>query len=301
MPRSLLKITASEIDRLPRDQTAFIFSVGPIEDHGPHLPLGLDLQEAEKLSWMAAEKLEQELPGWSVVLMPPAPLGVDSNTSALAVTVRPYVLRDWLVDASRSLMRLGFRNFICFTGNLGPRQLTAIEDAGKLIEFIAKFKGPRKVRFLSANSVQVERKKVMASPFRLDPVEHGGLRDTSVALYFEAKLVSESYLHLLPIEREASVWKRNWLWRRKQLSGYWGAPEHASEAEGRRIIGESLEEIVPRLTSVLQDGGSSRLFRSWYAVFPPNKSFFKAWMLSILILIVLVSWAMTVIEVLPGE
>lgn len=301
MPDFILKMKPTEVEALPRAETVFVFSVGPLEDHGPHLPLGLDLQEAERLAFLAAERLERELPGWKTVLMPSAPLGVDSNTSALAVTVRPYVLRDWLVDACKSLMRLGFKNFVCFTGNLGPRQLTAIEDAGKLVEFISKFKGPRGVRLLSANSVQIERKMVMASPLRPDPLEHGGARDTSVALALQKEWVGAEYPHLIAVERDSSAWKRNWKWRRKRLSGYWGAPHQATEAEGHRVLQEALDQIAPRLKSVLEEGRGNKLFRTWYAVFPPNKSFFKAWILSLLILVVFISWAMTVIEVLPGE
>src|SRR4051812_27649026 len=123
----------TELDALPKSQTVFFFGVGPLEDHGPHLRMGLDVAEAEWLCRSAAERLEKEKPGWVGVLMPSVPLGIDSDTTELAITVRPHVLRDWLVDACRSLRRAGFSHFVCFSGHLGPRQLTAIEEAGKIL------------------------------------------------------------------------------------------------------------------------------------------------------------------------
>ena len=61
MPRWLERMTADEIEALPRGSTVVFFPVGLIEDHGPHLPVGLDLDEAEVLCRMAAERLEADL------------------------------------------------------------------------------------------------------------------------------------------------------------------------------------------------------------------------------------------------
>src|SRR4051812_7414411 len=98
-------LSASKLQRLPKNQTVFFFSVGPWEDHGPHLPLNIDLLEAQALCQRAAERMEKEMPGWVGVLLPPLPIGVDSNTTALALTVRSHVLRDWLVDICLALSR----------------------------------------------------------------------------------------------------------------------------------------------------------------------------------------------------
>src|SRR4051794_39123164 len=123
MPTEFSKITAYQLEGLSRDRTVFFFPVGPLEDHGPHLPMGLDLEEASRLCILAAQQLEAELPGWSGIVMPGAPLGIDSNTTHLSVTVRPHVLRDWLVDSCSGLIRNHFVHFVCFSGHRGPRQL----------------------------------------------------------------------------------------------------------------------------------------------------------------------------------
>src|SRR4051812_45382976 len=113
MPLEFTRLSREGLDTLPRDRTVFFFGVGPLEDHGPHLPLGLDPLEARWMCEATAERLEREKPGWRGVLMPSLPLGIDSNTTALALTVRAHVLRDWLVDACRGLSRAGFVHFVC--------------------------------------------------------------------------------------------------------------------------------------------------------------------------------------------
>src|SRR4051812_37569151 len=132
MPLKFLQLTSVQLEGLSRETTVFFFPVAPLESHGPHLPLGLDLWEASRLCLMSAQKLETELPEWKGVLMPELPLGIDSNTHRVRFTVRPHVLRDWLVDSTKHLVDLGFLHFVCFSGHLGPRQLTAIEEAGTL-------------------------------------------------------------------------------------------------------------------------------------------------------------------------
>src|ERR1700692_4462404 len=113
MPIEFQKISSQNLKTLIRQKTVFFFPVGPLEDHGPHLPMGLDLSEAQELCKLTAERLEREMPGWNAVLMPAAPLGIDSDTQVFALTVRAHVLRDWLVDACRSLTRAGFFHYVC--------------------------------------------------------------------------------------------------------------------------------------------------------------------------------------------
>jgi creatinine amidohydrolase len=133
MPIEFTLLNSDQVRSLSRSQTVFFFSVGALEDHGPHLPIGIDLKEGLHLSKMAAQKLESEKPGWTGVILPGLPLAVQTSTSAMNITVRAHVLRDALVDTCRSLIRLGFCHFVCFSGTSTPRQLTAIEEAGKMV------------------------------------------------------------------------------------------------------------------------------------------------------------------------
>ncbi len=82
------KISATRLLSLSRETTVFFFATGALEDHGPHLPLGLATLHASKQVELCAERLESEKPGWTAVIMPAMPLSIDSHTTSLGLTVR---------------------------------------------------------------------------------------------------------------------------------------------------------------------------------------------------------------------
>ncbi|OFZ54918.1 MAG: hypothetical protein A2428_00610 [Bdellovibrionales bacterium RIFOXYC1_FULL_54_43] len=299
MPVQFVELSASRIQALPPRQTVFFFPVAPVEDHGPHLPVGLDLAEARALCLRTAERLEKEMPGWAGVIMPDAPLGVESNTKQLAITVRAHVLRDWLLDGCRSLKRAGFIHFVCFSGHLGPKQLTAIEEAGKMLTRgwgLVPFRSPGQATLVSASSATISKNRVRSSPFWPDETEHGGCRDTSVGLRLSPEQVDQGYANLVPKKREAFFWTRAWDRLRGKTAGYWGNPAGASAEAGQELLTGTIEEIFPKLRAVWEGANANHIFRSWYSILPPNKAFFKIWILACVLLIVMWFWIVVTIR-----
>jgi hypothetical protein len=210
------------------------------------------------------------------------------------------VLRDWLVDSSLALIRNGFFHFVCFSGHSGPKQLTAIEDAGVLIRKSGKWGRWRNRIFkttsisptlISACSATVKFKDVLASPFWPDPLEHGGKRDTSIALAIVNDLVNPHYKTLPIGHREDSRWKRNFRRRTDQLNSYWGDPATADGSAGEKEMIDFLNTLFPKMRAVWEGSNPNLLFKSWYSILPPNKSFFKGWMLFFFICLFICGWA----------
>ena len=297
MPIEWIKVSSLELEKLPKEKTVFFFPVGPLEDHGPHLPLGLDLVDAEQRSFRLAALLEERCPDWAGVLMPTAPLGLESNTTRIQITVRPHVLRDWLIDAGRSLIQMGYFHFVCVSGHPGPKQLTAIEEAGKwlnepkvLLKRILMFRVKKPLpTLLSVSSSKIPAQKVFESPFWPDPDEHGGAKDTSIALSICPAQVGE-YLDLPEIKRTSSRWRRNLLRRQKKLDRYWGNPASASPEAGSHELEKWTDEVFALLHPVWRGERASSRFRSWYSILPPNKSLFKAWLVILFIFFVMSGW-----------
>ncbi len=295
MPLQFEKINSTEFKKLPPRQTVFFFPVGPMEDHGPHLPLGFDLEEAYGVCELSSQRLEREMPGWVGVIMPRCPLGIESNTKQIAITVRPHVLRDWLVDACRSLIQMGFFHFVCISGHRGPKQLTAIEEAGKIIRRTPKWLLKKnRPELVSAYSALIPPSQQLRSPLWPDCAEHGGKDDTSIALFLghflKKDLVDPTYQSLIPIERDDSFWRRRLEFMRGQVPGYWGNPAGADSKTGQEITEHTLDVLFPKLRAVWEGANPESIFRSWYSVFPSNKSFFKSWVLFSMIFLVLVFW-----------
>lgn len=300
MPLHLERITAARLAALPRDKTVFFYSMGVLEDHGPHLPLGLDLQESQRKCFLVAERLERELPGWTGVLMPGVPLSIDSNTSAIALTTRAHVGRDWLVDSSVALWKQGFLHFACWSGTMGPRQLTAIEEAGKILARRSRRLGARRATLISIGSGLLTREICMESLFFPDPAEHGGKRDISVALSLAPDTVDPAFRNLV-IRKRDEIWSMRALKRfRGKISGVWGDPIQSSAAanpmDGKVILQQEIDRAFPKLKSHWQGTAKKNEFRSFYSYFPPNWSFFRAWMLAALIAGVLLIWTAFLLE-----
>jgi len=309
MPLELLNISADRLSQLPKEKTVFFFPVSALEDHGPHLPLGLKLFEARKLCELAATRLERELPDWTGVIMPDAPLGVDTVTTATALPVRAHVLRDWLLDCSRGLMRHGFVHFACFSGHLCPRQLTAIEEAGKMLlrgrawlpSSLSKRakrarRGHTRATLVSACSALVSAREVRRSPLWADPPEHGGAGDTGIGLYLSPAAVASSFVELSAKQQTGSYWRRGLLRSRRKLGGYWGIPADAEASEGQKHLENKMNDIFPKLRATWEGSNPNHLFRSWYSVIPPNKGFFKIWVLAFVLIAILWIWTFFAIE-----
>lgn len=300
MPLSFRQITKQDLSGLSPERTLFIFAAGGCEDHGPHLPLAIDLIEAETVARLTAERLESEMPGWRAVLMPSAPLAIEGNVTALSLTVRPYVLRDWLVDTCRALHREGFRYFACVSGFSGPKQLSAIEEAGQLLAR-NRWGFPtlglrRKLVFLSLSSAGIEPRSVWRSPFWPDAKEHGGCRDTSVALAIDPMLARPMHQTLPERALEPGFWGRALSRARKKTHGYWGNPAQATGEEGMRELTAQVDLFFPKLRAVLEGAPARSNFRTYYSVLPPNRSFFKAWILAFATLLMLFAWILLTLK-----
>ena len=289
MPLRLEQLTAAEFTALPRDSTVIFFPISGIEDHGPHLPMGLDLDESQALCRLAAERLEAEKPGWKAVIAPVAPLAAECNTSTIAFSVRGYVLRDYLVDVGVVMINQGFRYLVAFTGNPSPRQIVAIEEAGRIISrrtargrlgnwLSSSFTGGNP-GLVSAQSGGTMPGDIWKTPLGADPVEHGGARDTSVAQWLYQGTSREPRSQPPRLERGGSAFSRALSRIQGKRSGYWGDPTKASAFSGESAVMGILDETFPKLRAWFEGANPNGLFRSWHSVLPSNRTTFKAWLL----------------------
>jgi creatinine amidohydrolase len=230
MALHLEQMTADELKQLNRDRTLIFIPVAALEDFGPHLPLAHGLNEATYFCEQTAVNFEGKYQGWNCVIAPRAPIGISTQTTEVSLVSRGHVLRDWLVDFCLQLNRVGFSYFVCVTGSLTPRQLTAIDDAAKQISRRARYRLIKtRPKLLSASTVQLQKSEVYRSPFWPDAWEHGGELDTSVALAIDPNEVRPIYSELKQIVRPVGFFERLLLRVRGKRSGYWGAPQMATQ------------------------------------------------------------------------
>ncbi len=282
-----------QVRGFPRDRTLFFLPMGPLEDHGDALPISMDLIEAEALCRRTAELLEAE--GWTTVLAPRVPLGVDANTSTFAIRVRAHVVRDYLVDFCDSLSKQGFRYFMAVSGHPGPRQLTTIEEAGKFLRKrhlrFGIFPNARAPMLVSASSVAIDDDEKSQSLLFMAPKEHGGARDASIALAYAHDSVDESLRQSLPRTAfDPSIFARWRKLRRGEVAGYTGDPATGTVARGRASVDQKAKTLAIKFRAAVEGGKPHQIFKSWYSLVPSNQSLFRVWILVAVLTVILAAW-----------
>jgi creatinine amidohydrolase len=129
----LEELTMPGLDALDRERTVILLTISPLEQHGPHLPLGVDAFTARYFADEIAQRLAVERPGWSAVLTPTLHLGSFTFDAVGTVPVRQRVVRDAVVDYGEAFARAGFRYVLVANGHAGPTHLAALDEAAATV------------------------------------------------------------------------------------------------------------------------------------------------------------------------
>ena len=300
----LLRLKPQELRALPREKTWFFVPVGGVEDHGPHLPLGMDVLEADAAIEAVYARLRANDPEIVGVRLPPIPLSIDPVVPHLAIRFRAHVVRDYLVDLVDSLYREGFRFVAVYSGSFGPLQLTAIEEAGKFLRrkhrrFPGRSKKPAPL-LVSLSSVDLDPEVESRALFWLEPPEHGGKRDTAVARSFFPNEVGP----VPPSVGNPPDWTlaaRLSLGARREFPSYWGDAECADPDTARRRLDDKVGTWTPKLLAAMRGSPPRYLFTSKFSWLPTNHSLFRIYVLGTILLMVFLGWVMLAMRSMVGE
>jgi creatinine amidohydrolase len=206
----LEEMSTPALDALDRSRTVILLVVSPLEEHGPHLPVGVDAFAARHFAEALAERLVAARPGWTAVLAPTLHLGCFTFDTVGTIRIRQRVVRDALVDYGASLARAGFRWIMVSNGHGGPGHLVALEEASALVSrrhriTMASVTGYLAWEFLRGRylpRIEAALGRPLSDEERAAFADdmHGGLWETSFMLWLRPDLVSETY-RALPAAR----------------------------------------------------------------------------------------------------
>jgi len=266
------------LDALDRARTLALITVSPLEEHGPHLPLGVDAFTARHFAELIAGRVVAERPGWSAVLAPTLYLGSFTFEAAGTVTVRQRTVRDVVVDYGASLARAGFRHILIANGHAGPTHLTALDEAAAIVSrrhgiTMASLSGHlawgfRNGHFLDDVARALGRSLSEAERRAFAEDAHGGWWETSMMLMIRPELVDERYRDLPPATYPLTARLRRNYPLRDGGQGYVGHPALAdvdfAKATTQVLLDASLELVNGLLDARLTAGSR----RSPYALVP---------------------------------
>jgi creatinine amidohydrolase len=254
----LAELSYTTLDVLDRERTVVIFTVSPLEEHGPHLPVGTDLFEAEFLAEELAGRILEKKPGWTVLMGPPIPIGASAFDHAGTLLARPRTVRNVTLDYGAALARHGFRYILVTNAHAGPRHVVALEEAAAVVS--RRF-GVRMLSLSGSILWKLLRGKLTSQlePLlgrALTPLEwtairgdaHGGLWETSLILRIRPELVDPSFIRLPQIRfLLIDALRKNYPLRLGNKMGYIGAPAAATAEFGegaRRMLVDVAWEVV---------------------------------------------------------
>jgi len=254
----LSELSFTRLDALDRIRTVVIFSVSPLEEHGPHLPVGTDLFNAEFFNEELAKRMVESRPGWTVLIGPPIPIGASAFDHAGTLLARARTVRNATLDYGASLARQGFRYILVTNGHAGPRHVVALEEAAAVVSRrygvrMLSVSGQVLWKFIRGKfSDQLEsllgRALTPAEREALRGDAHAGLWETSLLLRTRPELVDSTFAALPPVRFPLiDALRKNYPLRLGNQMGYVGSPAAATVEFGelaRRVLLDAAWEVV---------------------------------------------------------
>jgi len=274
----LAELSFPRIEALDRERTVVLFAVSPLEEHGPHLPVGTDLFHAEYFNEALAKRLDEVKPGWTAVIGPPIPVGASAFDKAGTLLVRARTVRNAALDYGAALARHGFRFIIVTNGHGGPRHVVALEEAAAAVSRrygvrMLSVSGPilwnlLRGRYTGRLEPLLGRPLTQAEREALRGDAHGGLWETSLLMRVRPDLVDPAHANLAPVRFPLiDALRYNYPLRLGNQMGYIGSPAAATPEFGQaaeRLLLDILWEAVRPMFDAADEHWQQTSF--WYRV-----------------------------------
>src|SRR6266849_2376845 len=253
--RHLAKIPFPEVDRLARAGNALvILPVGVVEEHGAHLPLGLDSFAAEAYSEAAAPHLEEK--GYDVVIAPTISYGVAHQALDFpgTLTLQPDTLRSLVMDIGRSLARHGLDRLVILNGHRDLSHMKAWDEARDVLAS-EKVAHVLCVGFTTDAAVTAACYRAgvheLSRSVRTDREGHGGEWETSLALFSFPEMVDAQVIGTLEpnFDYDVDAFRNETkdYWSLSGGRGYFGSPQSGSAETGQKIVairGRNIAQVI---------------------------------------------------------
>ena len=190
------ELSWKQIEQLDKNNTIFFLPISPMEEHGPHLPVGTDLLVVRDAVTEAIKFLNINNPNLSFILLPAVPVGFcEFNTDFPgSISVSGKVVRDVVYSVGLSLANHGFKYLVICTYHMAIAHLKGIYSAMKKLEtkYSMRIVEPWGPYF---HSKEIEKRQPKLG-FDISKEVHAGFRETSLMKYQYPYLVDESYKNL---------------------------------------------------------------------------------------------------------
>jgi len=251
----LKHLTWEDIEELPKEKTIFFLPISPMEEHGPHLPVGTDFLTAEDTAKAAIQKIRQKDHSIHCILLPSVPLGYCEFSTDFpgSFSVSSHTIKEVVYSFGSSLATHGFKYLVVCTYHMALGHLKGIYAAMQKLrkKYHMHVCEPWAPIFYSQEISKAEPKL----GFETNKELHAGFRETSLMKYQYPYLVSPKYQNLLPCHKDLDS-PRIVFQKLKDLGvtqGYIGNPSKADATYGRWFFNFTVDTYVSATFSLLNN------------------------------------------------
>ena len=123
------EMTVKEIREYLKTNKTIIVPYGVVEQHGYHLPVSMDIHNAEVPSYVLAEKL-------GCIVAPPLNYCFSGGQLPGTINVRPTSFCAIMCDIVESLVAQGFENILIYPGHGGSESLAQLKEALRILKWL---------------------------------------------------------------------------------------------------------------------------------------------------------------------
>ena len=236
--------TSPELGQLAEAGAAVIVPVGAIEQHGPHLPVSVDITCAYEVARRAAESISE----FKVLIAPPVWWGVSPHHMAFpgTISLSTETFINLLCEICRSIAQHGFKRILILNGHGGNAELIGVaaiklSEAGLFVAACSYFA-----------LITEDVKAVGESP--IGGMSHGCEMETSLLLALAPERVrmelaradvrpNRNSYFTIDLRAARPVFYAYDL-KRDSNEGVIGDPTLATLAKGERILAAAVREVA---------------------------------------------------------
>jgi len=222
-----------EIEAMDKDTILFL-TIGPMEEHGPHLPIGTDFFIAKYIENDAIEALRER--GINAVALPPLPIGCCRMARDFpgTISIEWKLIRGILHQIFLSISKMGFKYIIICNFHMDLHHIKAIHSA------ISKAKGmvicePISSYYFKGTLWHADDKKEV----------HADMKETSLALFAFPHLAKQwDALPPVKIKMDGPDALFKTMKEMGAKEGYVGSPSLASEKYGEEMFKKLVDIVI---------------------------------------------------------
>ena len=177
------EMTVKEVREYLKTNKTIILPYGVVEQHGYHLPLSMDIHNAEIPCYLLAEKLD-------CIVAPPLNYCFSGGQLPGTINVRPTTFCAMICDIVEALANQGFENILIYPGHGGSESLAALKEALRILKWLNPSLEKIMIMILSRYDFKTRDK----APGQDGEDFHAGDNETSLMLAYRSHLVQMDQL-----------------------------------------------------------------------------------------------------------